>query len=129
MLDIQVISLFNFQTCQLWKIQREENKNHQLSHMSVITTVNVLMHSVLLLFFPFSIYTYIFLLRSCRSHQTYSSALLCDTMMTWANHKPSLLLIPWQVLPTGRLRKKLEDGRLVKGIASLSSLFYQLHFT
>ena len=99
------------------------------SHHSVITTVNVLMHSVLLLFFPFSIYTYIFLLRSCRSHQTYSSALLCDTMMTWANHKPSLLLIPWQVLPTGRLRKKLEDGRLVKGIASLSSLFYQLHFT
>lgn len=70
-----------------------------------------------------------FLLRSCHSHQTYSSALLCDAVTNWANHKPSLLLIPWQVLPTGRVRKKLEDGGLVKGIAFLSSLFYQLHFT
>lgn len=68
-----------------------------------------------------------FLLRSCHSHQTYFSALLFDAVTNWANHKPFFAVDSWQVLPTGRVRKKLEDG--YKGIASLSSLFYQLHFT
>lgn len=35
----------------------------------------------------------------------------------WANHNPSLLLVPRQVLPIGRVREKLEGGRLAKGIA------------